>query len=1222
MASRDARKSLQRLLQGQFLLMLVAFVGIVFAFGWLLRQQMAKQQAFYQQELEGDFKERVDMLNRLLGRVEFVVQSLKCNVEELLDRSRFPERKFYVEPLFSCLQDNPGAGFFSLNSSCLLTSGKALGSLTGKGSVRGRSIDFYRELNMALGLAPCFQRVKENVHEVTWVYYTSARGFIYIYPWIDPGEFHYDDVLLTHDFFKSGLPESNPEKKLFWTRIYRDEAGKGLMTTCAVPVYDHNRFTGTVAVDLTVNHFNSLLKDFRWGRGQLFVVNNYGQLVAHSGFEASRAAIVSDWKTILPENLQPRSVVFTSSKQSGPVRIGDYLGLWTGLGSIPWTVYYFEPYPVLGGAIFQTLGIGAFVLVCFAFFLAVICYLATYRWFVAPSREFVSYVLSQGRQDEEAILRRLPGIWKGWFSDLAGLFAERRALEEQLQEQNMRLEEKVQERTRSLEQEIEERKRIAQELKRSEEKFFKAFHCSPIIAAITSFQEGRYVEVNDLFLSITGYSREEIIGETVFGVHFFEDSNMHQVIREQMQEKGKVDPVETRYLTKYGEIRDCIYSAEIIEIANKKHILSTGFDVTYLKRTELALKESEAKFRSLAETCPIGIAIVHGLNIVYVNKMFEKMTGFSRAELLTMNILELVKPSDREVIVAHGRKRVQGVKEVFRYELKFFTKQGQEGWCEVVTSQTNMGDQERAIVSVLDITERKKAEGILRNSEAQYRAIFETAGAGLYLFDQQLLVTRVNSSLALILGRSRQEIEGQMLLSEFFVPEEQDRIVDLSRQVLQGQAVKDFQFRMQTKNGEQRHVLLKADRLPGSGLGIASVLDYTGLIKAEKEKEILKESLLHSQKMESLGVLTSGIAHEFNNILQGLFASVEMIVQEEDLPPEVLENVQRIEKVGSRAKSLVHGLLDFSRKSRFEFMVLDLNEVVCSALEIFRPALPKLIRIDLELEPNLPAMFGDAKRLEQVVINLLSNARDAVLSVQKGKILVATEYLDEGRAREKGLQKGQFLSLIVQDNGQGLTPETRQKIFDPFYSTKDIGKGTGLGLSMVYGIVKEHEGVIECHSTPGEGSRFEICFPVQEGAAKEKDVVQVTPEQKIGSVPDSHVVLLVDDEQMVRDVVKEGLQDTGFQVLVAEDGEMALEVYKEHGNLIDLVILDLGMPKMGGEQCLEQIKKINQDAKVLVSSGYINHEMTRHPEQFGIVGFLKKPYRFSEIIEKIREVLR
>ncbi|MFO7627430.1 MAG: transporter substrate-binding domain-containing protein [Candidatus Fermentibacteraceae bacterium] len=386
------------------------------------------------------------------------------------------------------------------------------------------------------------------------------------------------------------------------------------------------------------------------------------------------------------------------------------------------------------------------------------------------------------------------------------------------------------------------------------------------------------------------------------------------------------------------------------------------------------------------------------------------------------------------------------------------------------------------------------------------------------------------------------------------------------------------------------------------------------------QRELLAQSqrLQHAEKMEALGTLAGGISHDFNNILQIISGYAQLMIARNTGDRSGSTELAQILGASRRAAALINQLLAFSRKMDIRKVPLDLNREITNAARILEQTIPKMIGIRLALEPSLRVVEADPVQIEQILLNLAANAVDAMPDGGSLQFASANAVLDEAMCRELGdVTPGEFVVFSVTDSGQGIPGEIIDKIFNPFFTTKESGKGTGLGLSSAYGIVKNHDGCIRCRNEAGLGTTFEVFIP----ASPEQGEPDAGDENHPGVVPGrGETILVIDDEALILEQSREFLTMSGYRVLTAESGEDALEVFEENSGT-DLVLLDLNMPGMGGYRCLSELLKLSPDLKVLIVSGHSAFGQYGENLTRGARGFLSKPYRMAELAARIREVL-
>ena len=423
-----------------------------------------------------------------------------------------------------------------------------------------------------------------------------------------------------------------------------------------------------------------------------------------------------------------------------------------------------------------------------------------------------------------------------------------------------------------------------------------------------------------------------------------------------------------------------------------------------------------------------------------------------------------------------------------------------------------------------------------------------------------------------------------------------------------------------TKDGKIFPVEITVNYLEfeGKEYNCAFARDISERKEAEREREKMQAQLRQAQKMEAVGTLAGGIAHDFNNLLQAVQGYAQLLLLRKGDNESGQRELEQIVRAARRGGELTQQLLTFSRKVESELQPIDLNHEVESVRLLLERTIPKMIEIEFSLAEDLKIINGDPGQVEQILMNLAVNAKDAMPDI--GKLMVETNNvtLDEAYCKMHRVAKaGDYVQLTVSDTGHGMDKETLEHIFEPFYTTKETGKGTGLGLATVYGIVKSHKGHIVCYSELGEGTTFKIYLPAMEfteGTAR-------ADEQIMEPQGGSETVLLVDDDKPIRILGTEILENFGYTVLTATDGESALDLYREKQKKIDLVIMDLIMPGMGGKRCMVELLKINPEARVAIASGYSPDGPTREILKNGARGFINKPYDLRQMLKIVREVL-
>ena len=379
----------------------------------------------------------------------------------------------------------------------------------------------------------------------------------------------------------------------------------------------------------------------------------------------------------------------------------------------------------------------------------------------------------------------------------------------------------------------------------------------------------------------------------------------------------------------------------------------------------------------------------------------------------------------------------------------------------------------------------------------------------------------------------------------------------------------------------------------------------------------LEDQLIQSQKMEAIGTLAGGFAHDFRNMLQVVMGSLELIEFNKDLPDYLRTDLDRIRKAATSGAKLVKGMLVFSRKTSVKLEPLNLNKLVEQVESLLTRTIPKMVNIEVVKDPDLSSINGDSTQIEQVLMNLAVNASHAMDDGGTLTIQTQNTVLDEKFCSFlPNTRLGHYVLLSVTDTGTGMNEETVSRIFEPFFTTKEKGKGTGLGLAVVYGIVEQHGARIICESKPSVGTTFKIYFPAVEEIQEEKYLEKKEPPRGQGET-----ILMVDDEANILEMAMSLLNDANYRVIAASNAKDAIELYEKHRDEIRLVLLDLIMPEIGGKQCLEALRNMDPNVKVIVLTGYTKRGMTQELKEAGARDFILKPFDTPQLLEKIRKII-
>jgi two-component system cell cycle sensor histidine kinase/response regulator CckA len=630
---------------------------------------------------------------------------------------------------------------------------------------------------------------------------------------------------------------------------------------------------------------------------------------------------------------------------------------------------------------------------------------------------------------------------------------------------------------------------------------------------------------------------------------------------------------------------------------------------------EKTLAESEERYRTLVEASrDVIYTLCEEGKFTSLNPAFETVTGWPAAEWLGKHLESIIHPDDWPAELSLLELMLSGETPP-RQEVRVRSKSGDYLVAEsMVTPQFQNGKFTGVLGIARDVTERKRAEEALKESEERYRQLVENMSEAVYILDQKGVITYVSAAIESLLGYRPAEVIGRPF-ADFICKEDLPQVRERFDAVLSGK-IGASEYRVFDKSGHLRWILAssKPSFAEGTASGLQGVLsDITERKDAEEEKDRLEARLRQAQKLEALGTLASGIAHNFNNLLMTIQGNASLMLLDTDSTHPHYQNLKSIEQQVQNGATLTRQLLGYAREGGHTMGPVDLNKVVEDIAAAFGTT-KKQIRVHTELAESLSPVRADSGQMEQVLLNLFINAADAMAG--GGDLFVSTMNITDTVVTGKPYRTkpGSYVLLRVKDTGCGMDTDTMERIFDPFFTTKGIGKGTGLGLSSAYGIVKAHGGHIDVDSEKEQGTTVSIYLP----ALNEAVPAAVEPDEKIKHGEET--ILLVDDEALVLEVGAKMLTKLGYTVFEARGGREAVEIYKAKKDKIDVVILDQIMPDMTGAAVYDQLKQINGEVKVLLSSGYSLHGERNERMKQGCNGFISKPFKIQALSAKIRAI--
>ena len=899
-------------------------------------------------------------------------------------------------------------------------------------------------------------------------------------------------------------------------------------------------------------------------------------------------------------------------------------------------------------------------------------------------------------------------------------------------------------RIQRMEKELAERKRAAAALIASEEKFRKIILTSPNAVVLTRLSDGVIVLANQGFSDISGYSQEEVQGKSSLDLNLWVNPEDRKQIIEGTMLTGIVKNHEARFRKKNGDVVCGLMSASMIDLDGSPHILNITLDITERKRTEDALCKSEAQYRLIAENMSDVISVMDmNLRFIYVSPSIKRLTGFTAEDSVKQSLEEIMTPEslkNLQKIFEDELLLEAGGADPCRTRLVEFERYKQDGsivWVEAACSFLRDKEHrpEGILVITRDISERKRAEQVLRESEEQYRLLFQNASEGI-LIARGDKIQMANGSLIKTMEYSEDILKRKPFI-EFIHPEDRSMVFDRYVRRLKGESVEtNYSFRILAGGGTEKWVQIHSSIIDWKGepASLSFVVDITDRKQAEAERELLmaaieqtgevvvitdpdgiiqyvnpafeastgyirdevvgqnprilksgrqdvifyqqlwdtitsgkvwsgrmvnkrKDGALYTedatispvcdaagriinyvgvkrditdnlrlsaqfqqaQKMESVGRLAGGVAHDFYNMLSVILGYTELAMDQVDRDTPLHADLEEVFKAANRSTDITRQLLAFARQQVVLPRTLNLNTSIEAMLKMLRRLIGEDISLTWLPGPNLWPVRMDPSQIDQILANLCVNARDAIADIGSITIQTAnTVYEGAGMMPQDGeAASGEFVMLSLCDTGCGMDQAIIDKIFEPFFTTKEKGQGTGLGLATVYGIVKQNNGFIHVTSEPGKGTTFHLYFPRHTTEAlSDMDEKAIDVPKGLGEM-----ILVVDDEFAVLLLAKKILESAGYHALTADTPAEALRLAEGYAGEIHLLITDVIMPEMNGRVLAEHLKSRYPNLKYLYMSGYTGNIISRH----GVIGegihFIQKPFSIKELTLKVRETL-
>ncbi len=784
--------------------------------------------------------------------------------------------------------------------------------------------------------------------------------------------------------------------------------------------------------------------------------------------------------------------------------------------------------------------------------------------------------------------------------------------------------------------------------RQAEERFQTVFDVSPAALVLSDLETGRIIDLNRATTAMLGYHREDLIGHSTVERGIWPDPQERTKALAKLAAQGQLDaePVQLRH--KNGQLHWLRLSAASIDRQGRPTMLSVLLDETQQRRAEASLGSRTRWFLitlGIAVLLLLGLTLRLGLSLrqqqqtkaeleryfsssldllciadtdgrfLRLNPEWERVLGYSLADLEQQRFLDLVHPDDREATLAATATLASG-QPVHNFTNRYRCRDGSYRWIEW-RSQA----QGNLIYAVArDITDRRRIE-----DENTYRrqildSLLDNLPIGVFM-------VRVGSGEPVVANPKAKELLGRGILPEV----NQDNLGQIYQSFITGTTTPYPTERMpiiRGMHGERSHVDdMTVVRPDGSSIQLevygTPVVDSQGTVILSltsffdvTERRMAEEQLRQSQKMEAIGQLAGGVAHDFNNMLCGILGATELLVSRPDVSPRQRRHLDLIASSANRAADLTRKLLSFARRQPLANQAIDLHQAVQAAIDLLSPTLDRRITIDTALVAEQSTVMGDATLLQNVFLNLGINAAHAM---PEGGNLSFSSRTIPGTDLPPGILREASTTAIeinVRDSGNGIAAEHLPHIFEPFFTTKGAGRGSGLGLASALGTIQQHGGSITVDSSPGSGTCFHILLPLTSGEAALRPPV---PQEHC--VPGSGCILLVDDEAVMRDCGTALLEEAGYRVLVAADGEEALACYTAHRAEIDLVLLDMVMPRLNGRDCFHALRQLRPDLPIILASGFSHEDELADLRSHGLAGFLAKPYSGPQLTHMLSEAL-
>jgi PAS domain S-box-containing protein len=780
--------------------------------------------------------------------------------------------------------------------------------------------------------------------------------------------------------------------------------------------------------------------------------------------------------------------------------------------------------------------------------------------------------------------------------------------------------------TTGIARDITERKRAEEARLQSERKLGRVLDLAPDPIAVIN-AKGEWTFANQAFCELCGYQRSEFLGHKTWELEVWEDPGFPAAMAARWENGGHLKGFETILCSRSGTRHHVEFTATRVEFDEATSTILAGRDVTRSRQAEeSASKSAETLSRYFSLSLDLLCIADDQGRFIRLNPAWQDVLGYPLEQMERASFLDFIHPDDLQPTLAVLGELSQG-KQVDDFVNRYRRSDGTWRWIEW---RSVSGGQQLIYAVARDITQRRLDEEALRaaertaaHSRARLLSVSELAHIGHFTADYRSNLATWTPEMYRILGRDPHTFQPTLeSVRETLVAEDVGAVENAVKTLMQTGQAQQVTFRATRPNGDVRYCLAIIEAESGAPDRIYGLVqDLTDLRRAEEERRKLEQQVMQSQKLESLGVLAGGIAHDFNNLLTSILGNADLASSELSTTNPARPYLDDIEQVARRAADLCKQMLAYSGKGRFVVLPISLNDVVREMGHLLSVSISKKVVIKYNFFADLPSVMADATQMRQIVMNLITNASEAigeasgVVTLSTGVMDCDEHYLASVVDDRSTHPVGQYVYLEVSDTGCGMDQETLGRIFDPFFTTKFTGRG--LGLAAVLGIVRGHNGALRVYSEKGRGTTFKILLPAHDQTAR------ATPS---GSEADrswrgTGMVLLADDEDSIRSMGRRLLERAGFEVKLASDGREAVDLFAQHRGQIRLVVLDMTMPHLDGEACYRELRRIDPAVKVIMTSGYNEQEVVSRFIGKGLAGFVQKPYKASDLLAVVRDVL-